>query len=148
MKAGLFIKSTSLLDDSVFEGVLVYIAEYNAKGALGFVVNQRFARGLNELQEFSYLQPFPLYVGGPVDQEHLYFIHQRPDLIPDGTHIDGNTYLGGDFKATVQHIAAGKLSEQDIKIFMGYCGWDVGELDAEIEEGSWEILQTPADPFR
>jgi putative transcriptional regulator len=31
------------------------------------------------------------------------------------------------------------LSADEVKIFVGYCGWDAGELESEIEEGSWEV---------
>jgi putative transcriptional regulator len=142
MKPGLFIKSTALLNDTVFENALIFITEYNAKGAMGFVVNQKFPRKLNELEEFKHAQPFPIHVGGPVDPEHLYFIHQRPDLIEGGEPVTGNIFLGGNFKSAVQHINSHILTEKDIKVFIGYCGWDYHELDAEIAEGSWEVKET------
>jgi putative transcriptional regulator len=142
MKPGLFLKSTALLNDTVFENALIFITEYNEKGAMGFVVNQKFPRKLNELEEFKNVQPFPIYVGGPVDQEHLYFIHQRPDLIEGGESVTHNIFLGGNFKSAVLHIDNHMLTEKDIRIFIGYCGWDYRELDEEIAEGSWEVQET------
>lgn len=141
INAGIYIKSTPLLDDTVFEKTVILITEYNEKGAMGFVVNKLFPRTFNELQEFSNSRPFPLYEGGPVDQEHLFFVHRRPELIRGGVLIAENIYLGGDFKAAVKHINNGTLPEQDIRLFIGYCGWDFGELDAEIAEGSWQVLE-------
>ena len=29
------------------------------------------------------------------------------------------------------------ITEDSIKLFIGYAGWDVGQLDDEIKEGSW-----------
>jgi putative transcriptional regulator len=142
MKPGLFLKSTSLLNDTVFENAVVFITEYNEKGAMGFVVNQKFPRKLNELEEFKNGRPFPIHRGGPVDQEHLYFIHQRPDLIEGGEQVTGNIFLGGDFKSAVRNIDNHNLTEKDCRIFIGYCGWDYGELDKEIAEGSWEVRET------
>ncbi len=141
MKAGIFIGSTALLDDSFFEQAILFIAEYNNKGAMGFVVNKEFPRRFNELQEFSDSIPFPLYEGGPVDQEHLYFVHRRPELIAGGALVADNIYLGGDFKTAVRLINNGAISTMDIRLFIGYCGWDFQELEAEIAEGSWEILE-------
>jgi putative transcriptional regulator len=40
-------------------------------------------------------------------------------------------------------LSNGQLSSSQGKIFIGYCGWDTGELQAEIEEGSWEISDFP-----
>ena len=152
MKPGLFLKSTSLLKDTVFENALIFITEYNEKGAMGFIVNQLFHRKLNELEEFKNGQPFPIYFGGPVDNEHLYFIHQRPDLIEGGEPITDNIFLGGNFASAVRNIDKQILTEKDCRIFIGYCGWDYRELDEEIEEGSWEVkdkekLSFPLFPF-
>lgn len=141
MSPGTILHSTGLLDGSVFEKTVIYIAEHNEKGAMGFVVNQPFPRRLNELEEFRHGKAFPLHLGGPVDREHLYFLHRRADLIPDGVEAGGGNFLGGDFKTTIRLINNGTLTEQDLKIFIGYCGWDSGELEAEIAEGSWQILE-------
>lgn len=129
------------MDDTVFEKSVILITEYNEKGAMGFVINKQFPRKLNELEEFKNIRPFPIHLGGPVDQEHLYFVHQRPDLIADGEPVTDHLFLGGDFKSAVTNIHNGTLTEKDIRIFIGYCGWDYRELDAEIAEGSWEILE-------
>ena len=142
MKAGIFLKSTSLLDDTFFEKAVILVTEHNEKGAMGFVVNLLFPRRLNELEEFKHAGPFPIHLGGPVDQEHLYFVHRRPDLIEGGTPVAGDIYFGGDFSAAVRSIQQQELTERDIKIFIGYCGWDSGELEQEIAEGSWETMET------
>lgn len=141
MNAGTFLNSTALLDDSFFEKAVIFIAEHNEKGATGFVVNKLFPRKFNELAEFSNSKPFPLYDGGPVDQEHLYFMHRRPDLIEGGALVADGVYFGGDFKEAVMHMVDGTLREEDIRLFIGYCGWDVGELEEEIAEGSWLVTK-------
>ncbi len=127
------------MDDPNFDSSVILIAEHNANGALGFVINKAFERSLNELIEFSGSPAFSLYEGGPVDQEHLYFVHRRSDLVPGGEFITDIIYLGGDFQKTIEQINNGSLTSNDIKIFIGYCGWDTGELEAEIAEGSWEV---------
>jgi len=141
MKPGLFLKSTALLNGTVFENAVIFITEFNEKGAMGFVVNQLFARKLHELSAFKNGEPFPLYAGGPVDPEHLYFIHQRPDLIEGGELVTGNIYLGGNFKSALKYINNHTIAEKDIRIFIGYCGWDYRELDEEIAEGSWQVVE-------
>jgi putative transcriptional regulator len=141
MKAGMFLRSTSLQDDTYFEQALIFVTEHNAKGAMGFVVNKLFSRRINELVAFKDSVPFPLYEGGPVDQEHLFFIHQRPDLIKGGDPVTDNIHLGGDFKAAMQYINDNTITEKDVRIFIGYCGWDFQELEAEIAEGSWEPVK-------
>ncbi|MFL9484567.1 YqgE/AlgH family protein [Chitinophagaceae bacterium LWZ2-11] len=137
MNAGAFITGTSLLDDTFFEKAVILITEYNERGAMGFVINKPFPRKLNELEEFKHGIPFLLHDGGPVDREHIFMLHQRADLIPGGTLIADNIYLGGDFKKAVMHVNDKTITEKDIKLFIGYCGWDSLELESEVAEGSW-----------
>lgn len=141
LRAGLFIKSTTALNGTVFENATIFISEYNQEGAVGFIINHPYGRTLNELDEFRHSAHFLLYNGGPVDQEHLFFLHQRPKLIREGTPVGNGIFIGGNFNEAVKGINNKSLSAKDIKIFVGYCGWDAGELEAEIEEGSWVVAE-------
>ena len=140
LRAGSFLKSTNALDGSFFEQTIIFIKEYNDDGAVGLMINRPFCRSLNELEEFSQSLSFPLYHGGPVDEEHLFFLHRRPDVITGTTPVSDDIYWGGDFEKAVQGINQQVLTAGDIKIFVGYCGWNAGDLEAEIEEGSWTVL--------
>ncbi len=138
IKPGDIIISSPALQDANFEKAVIVITEHNEKGASGFVVNKVFPRKLNELEEFKNDKAFPLFAGGPVDTENIFMLHKRPDIIEGSTHLFGNIYIGGDFKLALQYINAG--CDNNIKLFIGYCGWDDGELEAEIEEGSWVVV--------
>jgi putative transcriptional regulator len=39
----------------------------------------------------------------------------------------------------IKAINTEDMNEKEIQLFIGYCGWDVGELEAELQEGSWSI---------
>ncbi len=145
LQPGIFIKSTHALDNTVFEAVTIFITEYNDAGAMGFVVNRLFDRSFNELEEFKQTCYFPMYEGGPVDHEHLYFLHRRPELIAAGSMVSMGVYLGGNLAQAVAGINSYTLSTKDVKILVGYCGWDKGELEVEIEEGSWVLASGEAD---
>ncbi|HTB99092.1 MAG TPA: YqgE/AlgH family protein [Ferruginibacter sp.] len=140
LTAGKVLISMPSLDESIFEKTVVFITEHNEKGAMGFVINKIFPRTLNELIEFKDAKSFPLYDGGPVEREHLYFLHQRPDLIEGGIAITDTTYIGGNFKQAITHLNNNTIAENDLKIFIGYCGWDPQQLEDEIDEGSWLVM--------
>jgi putative transcriptional regulator len=142
---GTVIRSTILLDETNFEQTVIVISEHNENGSIGYVFNQLFPRKFNELTEFSSSIPVPLYSGGPVQTDQLYFMHCRPDLVPGGTPIAGNVFMGGDFKKAVQLLNNGKLSINEVRLFIGYCGWDSGELEEELAEGSWELTGASAE---
>jgi len=136
--AGTLLLSASTDEADIFERAVVLLVEQNENGHTGFVINKKFSRKLNELIEFRNSKPFPLYDGGPVDKGHLFFIHRRPGLINGGALIRDNFFLGGDFTQAIQCINQGSLTENDIKLFIGYCGWDARQLEEEIAEGEWK----------
>lgn len=140
---GTFIQSTEALNDTVFSNALLYVYEVNDSGAIAFIVNQRFGRSLHELMEFNSSVPFELYRGGPVDTEHLFFLHKHPDIIEESVHVKDGIYTGGNFAAAVRAINKRNIDSTGVKIFVGYCGWDAGELEGEIKEGSWKIVERP-----
>jgi len=137
LKAGFYIKSTDALIGSFFENTTILIVEHNEEGSLGFVINKSFEKSLHELIEFNYTKPFPLMDGGPVDREHLFVLHKRPDIIDGGKQMLNGLYLGGNMEQVIEAINIRGANQLEIQLFIGYCGWDPGELKAEVEEGSW-----------
>jgi putative transcriptional regulator len=139
LKAGCCIKSTDALIGSIFEHTTILIVKHNKEGTTGFVTNKPLYKSLHELVEFNHSKPYPLMDGGPVDKDHLFVLHKRPDLITEGEQMHSGYYLGGKIEDVIESINNNGLNEQDIQLFIGYCGWDEGELEAEVEEGSWVI---------
>jgi len=139
LKAGIYIKSTAMLIGSFFEHTSILIVEHNEAGTIGFVTNKLFGKSLHELIEFNLSKPFPLMDGGPVDRDHLFVLHKRPDLIDGGKQIPNGLYFGGNMEQVVEAINTRAASKEEIQVFIGYCGWDEGELEAELEERSWTI---------
>ncbi|MCX6337857.1 MAG: YqgE/AlgH family protein [Bacteroidetes bacterium] len=138
-KAEFYIKSTAALIGSFFENTNILIVKHNEEGSIGFVTNKSFEKSLHELIEFNHIKPFPLMDGGPVDREHLFVLHKRPDIIDGGIKISNGLYWGGNINQVIEAINTRGANKQEIQLFIGYCGWDLGELEAEVEEGSWTI---------
>ena len=139
LKAGLYINSTDALIGSFFEHTTILLVQHNEAGSLGFVTNKSFEKSLHELIEFNHSKPFPLMDGGPVYRDHLFVLHKRPDLIEGGEQIPNGLYLGGNMEQVIEAINTRGANKQEIQLFIGYCGWDEGELEAEVEEGSWTL---------
>ena len=137
LKAGIYIKSTDALIGSFFEHTTILLVEHNEAGSVGFVTNKPLGKSLHELIEFNQSKPFPLLDGGPVDREHLFVLHMRPDLIDGGKQMTNGLYLGGNMEQVIEAINTRAVNQQEMQVFIGYCGWEIGELEAEVEEGSW-----------
>ena len=93
-KAGFYIKSSDELNGSFFEQTTILIVEHNELGSTGFVMNRPFEKKLNDLVEFNHCKSFPLMDGGPVDRDHIYVLHKRPDLISGSKQVSNGFYLG------------------------------------------------------
>lgn len=133
----ILISALPLNNDPYFGKSVIFIAEYNEKGTIGFVINKLLNRKFNELIEFRHSMPFSLYAGGPVERESLFFLHRKRDIIEGGLPVVEPVYMGGNFEQTVALMDDKIITEDDIKLFIGYSGWDYGQLDEEIKEGSW-----------
>lgn len=141
LSPGIFIKATEDLQNTYFESAIIFITTVDETGAIGFIVNQPFPRKFNELVEFASSPSIQLFEGGPMEHEKLFILHQREDLIQKSEKISATIYYGGNFKQAVTLMNSGILKEKDFKLFIGYCGWDKDELEAEIKEGSWTIIE-------
>lgn len=139
LQAGIYIKSSDELKGDFFENTTILIVKHNEEGTVGFVTNKPFGKSLHELIEFNHSKPFPLMEGGPVDRDHLFVLHKRPDLIEGGEPVSNCLYMGGNMEQVIQAINTHATNKEDIQLFIGYCGWDEGELEAEVNEGSWII---------
>jgi len=137
-KGRLLLSEPSLLQDLVFGRSVILIAEHNAEGTVGFILNKPIKYSVSDLvPDIEFL--FPLYKGGPVEQDNLYFIHSKPEVIPDSTEISDGIYWGGDFETVKEQINLGNISENEIRFFLGYTGWSEGQLEFELEAKSWIV---------
>ena len=137
IKPGNYIQSTALLNGTFLENAIILLTEVNANGATGFVINRFSGHSLHDLEAFRDVKPWPLYEGGPVDTEHIYLLHKYPHKIKNSRPGFGDYYMEGSMSDVLDLINNGEATSESLRLFIGYCGWDAGELEAEITEGSW-----------
>lgn len=89
---------------------------------------------MDELKNF----PYEVYVGGPVQQDTLHFIH-RSGKIEHGEPILDNIFWGGTFDQVLIMADTHQLKPEEIKFFLGYSGWGPGQLVEELEQDSWIV---------
>lgn len=141
-KGKLLLSEPSLLQDMVFGRSVVLIAEYNSDGAIGFILNKPINYLISELIP-DIEMPFSVYTGGPVEQDNIYFIHTKPEIIPYSVKISEGIFWGGDFEIVKQQINLGNISKNEIRFFLGYSGWQTGQLETEMQSNSWIVVSNP-----
>lgn len=136
---GKILISEPFLPDSFFNRTLVYLTEHTEKGSVGFIINKSInIRVCDALEGFSGWNE-KLTMGGPVAPDTLHYLHTLGDIIPGCVWIADNIFWGGDIEAIKSLIDSGKVSNGDIRFFLGYSGWDEGQLERELLEDSWVI---------
>lgn len=139
-KGTLLIAEPSIIGDTSFNRSIILLADHNEMGSIGFILNKPLEYRLNELVP-EIEADFKIYNGGPVEQDNLYFIHRVPELIPDSIEISHGVYWGGDFNKVAELISQDQIAETDIKFFLGYSGWDINQLEDELKQNSWVVVE-------
>ena len=68
------------LQGKYFSRAVIYIVEHDRKGSIGFVLNKPMLYSTSDLVDELSGVHFPVYVGGPVETNQLYYIHTHPEL--------------------------------------------------------------------
>ena len=144
---GCTLISEPFLQDSYFQRSVVLLVEHSRKESVGIILNKKTNLFLNTfVPELKEAIPIPLYLGGPVSKNHLFFIHTLGDLIvPNSYKINEHLYFGGQFEAIKRYIQKGYSIEGKVKFFLGYSGWSEGQLEQEIAQDSWMVC-SQTDP--
>ena len=138
-QVGHILIAEPFLAGSYFNRSIIIIATYGDNGAVGFILNKKVDYPVEVL--FVVFPDFDseIHIGGPVGTDSIYFIHTLGESIPGSLHIKENLYWGGDFDALKLQIKLGLVRPDQVRFFLGYSGWDPGQLEDEIKENSWLV---------
>lgn len=161
---GRLLVATPGLADPNFERTVVLMLEHGGEGALGLVINRPATAEVTEaLPEWSEQAAAPavLFKGGPVEQDAVIAIGQfatTPGLPQTGDEpgggLDDDTRdessaesaavqpLFADLVTVDVSVPPGPLAAalRGVRLFVGYAGWEAGQLESEISAGSWFVV--------
>lgn len=130
--------SEPYLPDPNFERTVVLLCEHNDEGSFGFVVNKPSIIKINEVMEDIRNVEEPVFVGGPVQQDTLHFLHRNTN-IEKAVKIRDEIYWGGDFESLLVNLDTSVIRSGDVRFYLGYSGWASGQLELELQEDSWIV---------
>ena len=139
LKNGVILLAEPFLGDPHFKRSAVILCEHNEEGSLGFILNRPL-----DLSVSSMVKGFPdieveVYYGGPVQNDTIHYLHNVGDLIEDSVKVAEGIYWGGDFEKLKILLKSEMVKPENIRFFIGYSGWSVGQLAEEMRIGSWVI---------
>ena len=135
---GRLLISEPFLPDPNFERTVVLLCEHNEEGSFGFVINKPSILKLAEVMDDLKSLDETVFVGGPVQQDTLHFLHRNPNL-ENAVLIKDGIYWGGDFEGLIGMIETFQVKPADIRFYLGYSGWGPGQLETELEDDSWIV---------
>lgn len=145
----MLLANTDLLEPT-FRRSVIYVVEHNDGGTLGVVLNRPSDTAVyNVLPQWAKLaaKPKTMFIGGPVKRDAALCLGAlRVGADPQGVsglrHVSGRIVMV-DLEADPDAIAP--LLE-GARIFAGYSGWTIGQLEGEIERDDWIVLSAlPSD---
>ena len=145
---GKLLVAAPSLSDPNFRQTVLLMLEHSGEGALGVVLNRP-----SELTVSSAIgdwaaavsKPRVVFVGGPVSQSSVIAL---ASVVLDDADENWSQVLGRigtvDLERDPEEI--GGLDE--VRIFAGYAAWAPGQLEAELAEDAWFVLEVDgSDPF-
>lgn len=139
LQGQLLVAAPNLIDPNFFRTVILLV-QHSKDGALGLVLNRPTQTTIREawqqVGESACSRDGVLQHGGPCEGP-LMVVHNL-ESAGHGEFLP-NLYFSTD-KDEVEQIIAHE--DGDARFFVGYAGWSAGQLENELETGSW--LSTPA----
>lgn len=143
---GKLLIAEPMLGDPNFERSVVLMIEHTDEGALGVVLNRPTDLEVGTvLDEWAGLAADPpvLYVGGPVEQNGVIALGRRAGQGPSL----GWSQVMGDLGTVDLNQEPEDLAPEltGIRFFAGYSGWGPGQLEAELAQDAWVVVEAVVD---
>ncbi|HEY0416440.1 MAG TPA: YqgE/AlgH family protein [Gaiellaceae bacterium] len=141
LRGKLLVSSPSLVDPN-FRKTVVLVAHHDDDGAMGLVLSRPSDVVASEVVPTLTGIPGsdePVFVGGPVQPESFMALAEFVDLSQAAAPIMGDLgFMPADADPE-------ELPIKRLRLFAGYSGWSEGQLEGELAEGSWIVVDAIAE---
>lgn len=147
--AGRLLVATPSLEDPNFHRTVVLLLAHTPAGALGIVLNRPSERDVGELVpgwDDIAAPPGRMFLGGPVSLDSVIGLG-RPTRGVDGGGSRAFTEILPGVGTIDLHLDASSVGVplEAVRLFAGSAGWDSAQLENEIAEGAWFVVDTEPD---
>jgi putative transcriptional regulator len=144
---GMFLVAKRALDDPHFGQSVVYLVEHGEDGTLGLIVNRSSNVSLSEAVpdiEDKQATTHALHYGGPVGLPMILMLVRSESAMEGMTPVADNVYISAD-RRVLDEVLAAKKPRSEVRFYIGHSGWAAGQLDFELERGSWHVVAVDTD---
>ncbi len=145
----LLIAMPSMADPN-FARTVTLLCQHDAGGALGIVVNRLAPLTVGDVLGQLGLESLnpaittaPVYLGGPVQPERGFVLHDGDTGYDSTLAIAQGLWLTTS-RDVLAALAAGRGPRRAL-LALGYAGWGAGQLEAELRDNAWLTVEADHD---
>lgn len=139
---GSMLVARPTVGDPCFGRSVIAMIHHDTDGSMGVILNRMTNLCLSDiLDNVKLTEEVPVFLGGPVNTEMMFFLHDLgPEVIADAEPLANDLYVGGDYDAIMKYLEEGESIASHMRFFVGYSGWEAGQLAGELERHDWVVL--------
>ena len=138
LKKGYLLLAQPLLTDSYFNRSVILICDHNKNGTIGLQINKPLKSNIKSIISKPLIDQ-KVFLGGPVDK-NIFFLHKNNMFANDSVKINNHLFFSKNIDYIESLILDNKIQQNQFKLFIGYSGWDSGQLEEELNENSWIVV--------
>lgn len=144
---GSLLVAEPFLSDEYFNHSVISLVDYaQGESSMGIVMNRKSGYTLGQMIEgFDDNVDIPIYIGGPMSRNRMFYIHQLGGLFTGAVEIQTGLWIGGNYNQVLEYVRDGYPADNLIRFFIGYSGWEKGQLENEIKQHVWAVT-SPMEP--
>jgi len=142
---GRLLVATPAIESGPFLRSVVFLLDHDGDGALGVIVNRPLDSEVDDvLPDWAGLvnAPVCLFDGGPVAMDSALALGVIADIAPP---IGWRQMAGRVGLVDLEGPLPSHGEFRGLRVFAGYAGWGPGQLEDEVEEGSWLVIDARDD---
>ena len=147
---GKLLVATPQVTGDCFQQSVIYLFAHNPHGAMGVIINKplemvHFATLFQQLgiEVSSRMRDLVIFHGGPVEENRGFVLHSGDWRAAD-TLAGKNGIAVTASTSVLREIAAGGGPVHRM-LTVGYSRWAPGQLESEIEAGSWIVVPSTSE---
>ncbi|MDD4575718.1 MAG: YqgE/AlgH family protein [Bacteroidales bacterium] len=137
--AGRLLIAEPFMFDMYFRRTVVLLIDSSKEGSFGVVLNKPTFIKIKDVVDSFPDVDYPLYSGGPVDINNVYFLHRLSKIISDGSPVKDDVTWGGNKQEIIQILESNFFDDSQLRVFMGYSSWEPGQLETELKQKAWVV---------
>jgi len=142
----LLVARRSLQDPNFSQTVILLVQHSEEEGTVGLILNRQTKIPLSRLSkelEGAKGRSELLYLGGPVQTDSVMALVRSQNKPEQARHVLADVYAISTKAGLEKTMEAGSASGT-LRLYLGYAGWDTGQLEWELGMDAWNVLPATA----